>query len=112
MASKIKQNDQVIVIAGKDKGKQGTVKRVVQTKKGKRIYIEGVNLIKKHVRPNPQANQPGGILEQEASLDISNVAIYNPISKKADRVGFKVVKDGAEERKVRVYRSNGEQVDA
>ena len=109
MASKIKQNDTVIVTTGKDKGKQGTVTRVVVTKKGKRVYVEGVNMVKKHVKPNPQAQQPGGILEQESALDISNVAIYNPATKKADRVGFKTLEDGS---KVRIYRSNQEQIDA
>ncbi len=109
MASKIKKDDQIIVTTGKDKGRQGTVTKVVVNSKGrKRIFVEGINMIKKHVRPNPQQNQPGGIVEQEAALEISNVAIFNPSTKKADRVGFKSLEDGT---KVRIFRSSGEQID-
>ena len=109
MASKIKKDDQIIVTTGKDKGRQGAVTKVVVNSKGrKRIFVEGVNMVKKHVRPNPQQNQPGGIVEQEAPLEISNVAIFNPTTKKADRVGFKSLEDGT---KVRIFRSSGEQID-
>lgn len=113
MASKLKVDDQVIITTGKDKGRRGTVTKVIvrnkNNSKRKLVYVEGLNMIKKHVRPNPNANQPGGILEQEAPMDISNVAIVNPTTDKADRVGFKTLENG---KKVRVFKSNGEQVDA
>lgn len=109
MAAKIKKGDQVIVITGKYKGRTGTVLRLVED--GKRVYVEGVNLVKKHTRPNPNANQPGGIIEKEAPFDISNVAIYNPKTQKADRVGFKTVGEGDDTRKVRVFKSDNEQID-
>jgi large subunit ribosomal protein L24 len=105
MASKLKKGDSIIVIAGKDKGRQSVISRVLH-KQG-RVIVEGVNLIKKHVRPNPNINEQGGIKELEASIDISNVAIYNPVTKKADRVGFKMVG----ERNVRIFKSNDEQID-
>ena len=103
---KIKSEDTVIVLTGKYKGKQGKVIRVLED--GKRFLVEGINMIKKHVKPNPQKNEKGGIVEREAPIHNSNVALYNPVSKKADRVGFKEV-DG---RKVRCFKSNGELVDA
>lgn len=102
---KIKSEDEVIVLAGKDKGKRGKVRRVLDN--GKAI-VAGVNMVKKHTKPNPQANVAGGIIEQEAPIQISNIAIFNPQTNKADRVGFKV--DG--DRKVRIFKSNGEVIDS
>ncbi|RUO23054.1 50S ribosomal protein L24 [Aliidiomarina minuta] len=102
MAAKIKRDDEVVVLAGKDKGKRGKVLRVLTEKN--RVYVEGVNLIKKHQKPNPALNQAGGIIEKEASMHVSNVAIFNPATEKADRVGFKI-EDG---KKVRVFKSNNE----
>jgi large subunit ribosomal protein L24 len=104
MARKIRRDDEVIVIAGKDKGKTGKVTRVL-TDSG-RVYVEGVNIIKKHQKANPQLNEPGGIIEMEAPINVSNVAIVNPLSGKADRVGFRV-EDG---KKVRFLKSSGELV--
>lgn len=103
--NKIRKGDNVVVITGKDKGKRGTVLTV----DGERLVVEGINRVKKHVRPNPMKNQPGGILEKELSIHVSNIALVNPATQKADRVGFKVLEDG---RKVRVFRSNGEAVEA
>jgi large subunit ribosomal protein L24 len=111
MASKLKKDDEVVILAGKDKGRRGTVNRVVVKGGRKKLFVDGINMIKKHVRPNPQANQQGGIVEQEAPIDASNVAIYNPATKKADRVGFKLVEDGENTKKVRIFRSTGEQID-
>jgi large subunit ribosomal protein L24 len=104
MARKIRRDDEIVVLAGKDKGKQGKVLKVLTDKD--RVIVEGVNLVKKHQKPNPQAQVPGGIIEKEASIHISNVAIVNPQSGKADRVGFRV----EEGKKVRVFKSNGEQI--
>ena len=104
--NKIRKGDDVIVIAGKDKGKRGTV---LNRLSDEFLVIEGVNRVKKHTKPNPMKNQPGGIVEKEMPIQISNVALFNPATKKADRVGFKMLDDG---RKVRVFRSNGEVVDA
>jgi len=103
---KIRKGDDVIVIAGKDKGKRGTVLRIVDAR---HLVVEGVNRVKKHQRPNPMKNQTGGIVDKDMPIDISNVALFNPQTKKADRVGFKMMQDG---RKVRVFKSNGEMVDA
>lgn len=103
---KIKRDDEVIVIAGKDKGKRGKVRKVMDDS---RLIVGGINMIKKHVRPNPQTNEQGGIQEREAPIQVSNVAIYNSDADKADRVGFKVLEDG---KKVRVFKSSGEQIDA
>ena len=97
---KIKTDDEVIVIAGKDKGKRGKVARVLDDQ---RVVVSGVNVIKKHTKPNPQANIAGGIVEKEAPIQVSNVAIFNSETNKADRVGFKV-EDG---KKIRVFKSNG-----
>ncbi len=105
--NKIKKGDDVIVIAGKDKGKRGTVSRVVT--ESARIFVENVNVVKKHQKPNPAAGVPGGIIEKEMPLDVSNVAIFNPSTGKADRLGFKFLEDG---RKVRYFKSNGEVLDA
>lgn len=105
MANKLRKGDEVIVIAGKDKGRRGTITQVLR--KG-RVYVEGINMVKKHIRPNPNIQETGGIKEIEAPLQRSNVAIYNTANKKADRVGFKILQDG---RKVRIFKSNSEQID-
>jgi large subunit ribosomal protein L24 len=101
---KIKCNDEVIVIAGKDKGKRGTVSRLVGESK---VVVAGVNLVKRHTKPNPNAGQSGGIIEREAAIDISNIAIFNPESSKADRVGFKI----EEGNKTRIYKSTNKAID-
>ncbi|MBU0751807.1 MAG: 50S ribosomal protein L24 [Gammaproteobacteria bacterium] len=104
--NKIRKGDDVIVIAGKDKGKRGTV---LARGDDQRLLVEGVNRVKKHTKPNPMKGQPGGIVEKEMSIHISNVALFNPATQKADRVGVKALDDG---RKVRVFKSNSEVVDA
>ena len=103
---KIKREDEIIVLTGKDKGKRGVVQKVLDNNK---LLVSGINMIKKHQRPNPQLGVAGGIVEKEAPIQVSNVAIYNPTSKKADRVGFKVAEDGS---KTRIFKSSGEAVDA
>lgn len=103
--SRIRKGDQVLVITGKNKGQKGEVVRVV----GDRLIVSNINLIKRHTKANPQANQPGGIIEREAPIHISNVMLFNPATGKGERVGFKVLEDG---RKLRVFRSSGEAVDA
>jgi large subunit ribosomal protein L24 len=103
--AKIKRDDEVIVLAGKDKGKRGKVRRVLGDN---RLLVAGINMVKKHQRPNPQLGVQGGIVEQEAPIQVSNVAIFNPATSKADRVGFKV--EG--ERRIRVFKSTGEAIDA
>ncbi len=100
---KIKQNDDVILITGKDKGSVGTVTKVMDSK----LIVEGFNLVKKHVRPNPQEGIQGGIEEKEMPLNISNVAIYNSTTQKADRVGVRVNDQGKKER---FFKSNGETI--
>ena len=100
--NKIKCDDEVIVIAGKDKGKRGKIVRVLQDG---RVVVSGINMIKRSTKPNPMLGAPGGIVEKEAPIQASNVAIFNSATNKADRVGFKVLEDGA---KVRVYKSNNE----
>lgn len=102
---KIKKDDMVVVLTGKDKGRSGKVIRVLPKK---RVLVEGVNIIKKHVKPNPNKGEQGGILEKEAAIDVSNVAIMNTVTKKADRVGLKQLEDGS---KVRYFKSNGEVID-
>ncbi|MCP5148325.1 MAG: 50S ribosomal protein L24 [Pseudomonadales bacterium] len=102
---KIKRDDEVIVLAGKDKGKRGKVRKVLDNNK---LVVSGINMVKKHSKPNPQAGVAGGIVEQEAPIQASNVAIFNPASNKADRVGFKVEGD----KKVRIFKSNGEAIDS
>lgn len=102
MASKIRRDDEVIILAGKDKGKTGKVTKVLV--EDSKVFVEGVNLIKKHQKPVPQLQQPGGIVEKEAPLHVSNVAIVNPSTGKADRVGFRD-EDG---KKVRFFKSNNE----
>ena len=101
---KIKKDDQVIVIAGKDKGKTGAVTRILDDG---RVFVSGINMIKKHTKGNPQMGQPGGIIEKEAPIQASNVAIYNSNTNKADRVGIQV-EDG---KRVRVFKSTGEKID-
>jgi len=103
---KIKTGDEVIVIAGKCKGERGKLTKILENG---RIFVEGVNLVKKHVKPNPNANEQGGIIEREAAFDASNVAIYNAAADKADKVGFKQNDDGAN---VRIFKSTGELIDA
>ncbi len=102
---KIKRDDDVVVIAGKDKGKRGKVKRVLEN----RFVVSGVNMIKRHTKPNPMAGNQGGIVEREAPIHASNVAIFNSETGKADRVGFQVKEDGT---KVRIYKSTQTQIDA
>ncbi len=103
---KIKRGDDVIVIAGRDSGKRGTVLNLVSES---HVLVEGVNKVKKHERPNPMKNTQGGIIEKEMPLHISNVALFNPATKKADRVGIKVIDGGA--KRVRYFKSNGEVID-
>ena len=103
---RIRKGDEVVVLAGRDKGKRGTVLRRVDTD---HVVVEGVNRVKKHQRPNPMKGETGGIIDKDLPIHVSNIALFNPATKKADRVGFKLLGDG---RKVRVFRSNGEQVDA
>ncbi len=103
---KIKREDDVIVLTGKDKGKRGKVVKVIDDS---RLLVAGVNIIKKHQKPNPQRNEQGGIQEREAPIQVSNVAIFNSATSKADRIGFKILEDG---RKVRIYKSTGEMIDA
>lgn len=104
--SKIHKGDQVIISAGKDKGKQGIVTRVLSTNQ---VVVEGINVAKKHAKPNPMKGVTGGIVSKEMPIHISNVALFNAATKKADRVGYKTLKDGS---KVRVFKSNGEAVDS
>ena len=104
--NKIRKGDQVVVTTGKDKGKRGTVLRVLVT--GKAV-VEGVNRVKRHTRPNPMKGQTGGIVDKEMPIQISNIALLNPATGKGDRVGFRLLDDG---RKVRFFKSNGEVVEA
>jgi large subunit ribosomal protein L24 len=103
---RIRKGDEVIVTAGRDKGKRGTVLRRVDAQ---HLVVEGVNRVKKHQRPNPMKGLTGGIVDKDMPIHVSNVALFNPATKKADRIGFKTLQDG---RKVRVFKSNGEQVEA
>ena len=103
---KIKQGDEVVVIAGKDKGRRGTVLHVYSDD---RVLVENVNVAKKHQKPNPNAGVPGGIIEKEMPMDISNVLVFNPGTDKGDRVGIRQLEDG---RRVRYFKSNGEVLDA
>ncbi|NIP89786.1 MAG: 50S ribosomal protein L24 [Gammaproteobacteria bacterium] len=102
---RIKQGDEVIVLTGRDRGKRGTVLKVLQDG---RALVDAVNVVKRHTRPNPNQGQTGGIIEKEAPIQLSNLALWNPATKKADRVGFRLLEDG---RKVRYFKSNGEVVD-
>jgi large subunit ribosomal protein L24 len=103
--NRIRKGDQVIVIAGKNKGQKGEVVRVA----GDHVVVTNINLVKRHTKANPQANQPGGIIEREAPIHASNVMVFNPAASKGERVGVKVLEDG---RKLRVFRSSGEAIDA
>jgi large subunit ribosomal protein L24 len=103
--NRIRKGDQVVVTTGKDKGKTGEIVRVL----GDKVVVSNVNVVKRHTKPNPQAGQPGGIVEREAPIHASNVMILNPATGKGERVAFKVLEDG---RKLRVFRSSGEAVDA
>ena len=103
--NKIRKGDEVVVTAGRDKGRRGTVIKVLEGQ----VVVESVNMVKRHTKPNPQRNVQGGIVQKEAAIDISNVALWNPVTKKADRVGLRTLADG---RKVRFFRSNKEVVDA
>ena len=103
--NRIRKGDRVIVTAGKDKGKQGEIVRVL----GDKVVVSNINVVKRHTKPNPQAGQAGGVIEREAPIHASNVMLFNPASGKGERVAFKVLEDG---RKLRVFRSSGEAVDA
>jgi len=104
MANKIRKGDEVIVVTGKDKGRRGTVLEIL---KDDRVLVEGVNIAKKHIKPNPNIGEMGGIKDKAMPMDISNVLVFNPKTKKGERVGFRIEKDGS---KVRVFKS-GEKVD-
>ena len=101
---KIKKGDNVVVIAGRDKGKRGDVASVVDDR---HVIVNGINKVKRHTKPNPMKNQPGGIVAKEMPIDVSNVAIWNPVTQKADRIGTRLLEDG---RKVRFFKGNGEQL--
>jgi large subunit ribosomal protein L24 len=103
---KIRKGDEVVVVTGRDKGRLGTVIKVMADDK---VLVENVNMVKRHTRPNPQRGLPGGIIEKEAPLHLSNVALWNPVAQKGDRVGVRTLADG---RRVRFFKSNGEVVDA
>ena len=102
---RIRKGDEVVVTTGRDKGRRGTVTKVLEG----RVVVEGINMVKRHTKPNPQRNVQGGIIEKETSIDVSNVALWNPVTKKADRIGFRTLADG---KKVRFFKSNKETVDA
>ena len=103
--NKIRKGDEVVVIAGRDKGRRGTVIKVLEGK----VLVENLNMVKRHTKPNPQRNTQGGIVEKEAAIDLSNVQLWNPVAKKGDRIGIRTLADG---RKVRFFKSNNEVVDA
>ncbi|NLG76752.1 MAG: 50S ribosomal protein L24 [Xanthomonadaceae bacterium] len=103
--NKIRKGDEVVVIAGRDKGRRGTVIKVLEDK----VLVENLNMVKRHTKPNPQRNLQGGIIEREAPIHVSNVMLWNPVAKKGDRVGVRTLADG---RKVRFFKSNQEVVDA
>ena len=102
--NKIRTGDQIIVTAGKDKGKQGSVTKILPSG---RCFVSGIQMVKRHTKPNPNAGIAGGVLEKEASIDVSNISIYNSSTKKADKVSIKLLEDGT---KVRVYRSSGKEI--
>ncbi len=104
--NKIKKGDEVVVLAGKDKGKRGVVVKVIEGRD--RVIVENVNMVKRHTKGNPMQGTAGGIVEKEMPIHISNIAIWNPVSSKGDRIGFKHLEDG---RKVRIFRSTSEVVD-
>ena len=101
--NRIRKGDQVLVITGKNKGQRGDVLRVA----GDRVFVSNVNLVKRHTKPNPQANQPGGVIEREAPIHASNVMLFNPASGKGERIATKVLENGT---RLRVFRSSGEAV--
>jgi len=103
---RVRKGDEVVVICGRDKGKRGSVLRRVDAE---HVVVEGVNRVKKHQRPNPMKGQTGGIIDKDLPIHVSNIALYNPATQKADRAGVKSLEDG---RKVRVFKGNGEQVEA
>ena len=103
--NKIRKGDEVVVIAGRDKGRRGTVVKMLAD----RVVVENINMVKRHTKPNPQRNVQGGIIEKETSIDLSNIALWNPVTKKADRVGIRTLADG---KRVRFFKSNKETVDA
>ena len=103
--NRIRKGDTVVVMVGKDRGRQGTVLRMLRDN---RVVVEGLNLVKRHTKPNPQAGLQGGIVEREAPLNLSNVQIYNPTTQRPDRIGFRTLEDG---RKVRFFKSNKEVID-
>ena len=103
--NKIRKGDEVVVTTGRDKGRRGTVTKVLED----RVVVEGINMVKRHTKPNPQRNVQGGIIEKETSIDLSNVALWNPVTKKGDGVGIRTLPDG---KKVRFFKSNKEPVDA
>lgn len=103
---KIRKGDQVIVLAGRDKGKRGAVLRVLDEM---RLLVQNINMVKRHTKPNPQRNVPGGIVDKEAPIHVSNIALVNPVTGKGERIGFKTLADG---RKVRIWKKSGEVVDA
>ena len=103
--NRIRKGDTVVIMVGKDRGRQGTVLRTLPDN---RVIVEGLNLVKKHTKPNPQAGLQGGIVEREAPLNLSNVQIYNPTTQRPDRIGFRTLEDG---RKVRFFKSNQEVID-
>jgi large subunit ribosomal protein L24 len=107
--NRIRKGDEVIVISGKDKGRRGTVTRVVDDE---RLLVEGVNLVKKHTKPNPQKGVQGGIVDKEMSIHVSNVMLFNPQTKKGDRIGFRMLEKEGVKRKVRFFKSTNEVVDA
>ncbi len=103
--NRIRKGDDVIILAGKDKGKRGSVRQILPSGK---YVVEGINIVKKHTKPNPNRGVAGGIVEKEMPIDASNVALFNPATQKADKIGFKSLEDG---KKVRFFKSNGEVVD-
>ena len=103
---RIKKGDEVVVLAGRDKGKRGTVMRRIDADY---LVVEGVNRVKKHQRPTPMKGEQGGIVEKDLPINVSNIALFNPATQKGDRAGVKTLEDG---RKVRIFKGNGEQVEA
>jgi large subunit ribosomal protein L24 len=103
--NKIRKGDEIVVTTGRDKGRRGTVTQILEG----RVVVEGINMVKRHTKPNPQRNVQGGIVEKETSIDLSNIALWNPVTKKGDRVGIRTLADG---KKVRFFKSNKETVDA
>ncbi|MEX2525345.1 MAG: 50S ribosomal protein L24 [Gammaproteobacteria bacterium] len=104
--NKIRKGDEVVVLTGKDKGKRGTVRRVLPQED--KIVVENINMVKRHTKGNPMQGTPGGIIEKEMPIEASNVALWNPVTQKADRIGFRFLEDGS---KVRYFKSNNEVVD-